>query len=93
MMDWHDLKIALTIFGAVLLSAALSKAKTWTAKLTAIGLGVFFAVVFSNPVMHWLSLDVQTYEQAVTGLLALSGDRIARRLFDLVENGQVPWFK
>lgn len=93
MMDWHDLKIAGTILGAVLLSAALSTAKTWTARLTAVGLGVFFAVVFTDPVMHWLALDADVYEQAVTGLLALSGDRIARRLFDLVENGQLPWSK
>lgn len=93
MMDWHDLKIALTIAGAVLLSAALSKAKTWTAKLTAIGLGVFFAVVFTGPVMHWLALDTEVYEQAVAALLAISGDRIVRRLFDLIERGELPWSK
>ena len=90
-MDWQDLKLIAAIAGGVLVAAALSKAKSWAERLGAIGSGVFFAIVFTDPVLHWLALDAEVYKFAVAGLLALTGDRIARRVSDFVDNGSLPW--
>lgn len=90
-MDWHDFKLWAAIAGGVGVAASLSTAKTWAARLGAIGSGVFFAIVFTEPILHWLELDVEVYEFAVAALLALTGDRIARRVSDFVDNGSLPW--
>ncbi len=87
------MKFAATIAGASLVAMLLSKAPTWKERIAAVATGVFLAVVFTGPVMHWLALDAEVYEQAVAALLAISGDRIVRRLFDLIERGELPWSK
>lgn len=89
-MDWHDLKLVGTIMVASLLAAALSTAKTWTARLIAVGVGAFSAVIFTEPVIHWLGLEFTVWQYAVSGLLAMSGDRIVRRAFRIIEDGELP---
>lgn len=92
-MDWHDLKIIASIAGGSLIAAWLSTVKTWQGKAFSIACGVFFAVVFTGPVLHWAGFSADEYEFAICGLLAMTGDRLARRIVGLAENGELPWQK
>jgi len=89
-MNWDDWKLFMVIGAASLLAAALSTARTWTARLVAVGSGAFSAVVFTEPLIHWLGLEYSVYQYAVVGLLAMSGDRIARRFFRVIEETDLP---
>lgn len=92
-MDWYDPKFWIPVGAASLFAALLSKAPTWWERLLAVGVGILCAVVLTGPVVHWMALDAEVYEQAVAAVLAISGDRIVRRLFDLIERGELPWSK
>lgn len=90
-MNGTDFKfIAAVVFGIVI-SVLLSTAQTIKARLTCVAAGIFFALFLTEPLIKWAGLEFTTWQYAVAGLLAMSGDRLARRLFTLVDNSKTPW--
>ena len=45
---------------------------------------LFFAVVFTDPMLSYLNLDPNTYRTAMTAIVALTGEGIARWLLYIV---------
>jgi hypothetical protein len=90
MMDWTDVKLVATIIAGVIVSTLLSTAATWRVRLSSIIAGAFIAVIFTGPLIKWLELEFSTYQYAVAGFLAMSGDRLARRAFDIIDKAPLP---
>lgn len=89
-MDWTDLKlIGATAFG-LLIAFLLSTANTMKARMASVAAGLFFAVFFTEPLIAWAKLEFSVWQYAVAGLLAMSGDRLARRIMTLVDTAKPP---
>lgn len=92
-MNWTDWRQIATMLGGLALAASLSAAPSWWARAFAVGAGAFFAILFTEPVVHYFQLEPGIYQNAITGALALSGDRLARRALALVDTLTLPWGK
>lgn len=90
MIDWHDFKLVAAIGMGLLMAMLLSTAHSWKARLTAVAAGIFFATLFTEPVIHWLGWEAGVWKYAIAGLLAMTGDRIARRAFIVIETLNLP---
>lgn len=66
------------IAGAILVKLlTVKRLSFWQVCVTTFS-AIFFAVVFTRPVIIWWDLAAQTYEPAVAALLALFGEHLAR---------------
>lgn len=66
------------IAGAILVKVLTTRSLNfWQVCATTIS-ALFFAVVFTAPMLHWWSLPSSPYEPAVAAVLALFGEHIAR---------------
>jgi hypothetical protein len=90
-MDWSDVKLLASIGGALIIAFFLSTAETVWGRIFSVGVGLFFAVFFTEPLIDWAGLQFDVWQYATAGLLAMTGDRIARRVMGLVDKGQLPW--
>lgn len=90
-MNWTDLKFVVAVAVGLLVSVLLSTANTIKARLASVASGLFFALFMTEPLIQWAGLEISTWQYAVAGLLAMSGDRLARRLFSLVDTVKTPW--
>lgn len=68
------------------IAAFLSTAETIKARIGAVISGVFFAVFLTKPLIDWAGLEFTVWQYAVAGLLAMTGDRLARRIMMLVDD-------
>lgn len=89
-MNWADYKLIFAVLGGLLVAYLLSTADTIKARLASVAAGLFFAVFFTEPLIAWARLEFSVWQYAVAGLLAMSGDRLARRIMRLVDNGKLP---
>jgi hypothetical protein len=90
-VDWHDIKLLASIAAGLMLAFLLSTADTIKAKIASVLAGLFFAVFFTEPLIDWAGLDVAVWKYAVSGLLAMTGDRLARRMFMIADTTRLPW--
>lgn len=90
-VNWTDFRFIAAVVGGVAVSVLLSTANTLKARLTCVASGIFFALFLTEPLIQWAGLEFTTWQYAVAGLLAMTGDRLARRLFALVDTMRVPW--
>lgn len=90
-MNWTDIRFIMATAIGVAISVLLSTANTIKARLICVASGVFFALFLTEPLIQWAGLEFTTWQYAVAGLLAMSGDRLARRLFSLVDTAKAPW--
>lgn len=70
----------------VAVSIALSDDRSLTSSATRIFVGFFCAIFFTQPLLHYFSLDPEIYAAPVTALLALTGDRLARWVLKVATN-------
>lgn len=90
-MHWTDLKLIGAILAGLVVALLLSTAQSLKARLAGVAAGIFFAVLFTQPLIAWAHLQFTTWQYAVAGLLAMSGDRLARRIMSLIDTASVPW--
>jgi hypothetical protein len=90
-MDWTDIRLLLSIGGALVIAFILSTAETIWGRFFSVACGLFFAVFFTEPIIDWAGVTFEVWQYATAGLLAMTGDRIARRLMGLVDQGRLPW--
>ena len=89
-MDWTDLRLIAATAGGLLIAFLLSTANTMKARLASVSAGLFFAVFFTEPLIQWAELSLSIWQYAVAGLLAMSGDRLARRIMTLIDTAHPP---
>ena len=78
------------IGGGILVSMLTSEdhnLKSGTARILA---GLFFAIVFPDPILAVLERDPEVYGNALSGLLAMTGYAIAKTL---VSTGPMDWIQ
>lgn len=92
-MNFWDFKLVGAVFGGLVVAWMLSTATTIKERLTSIVSGVFAALFFTEPVIGWAELEFSGVQYAVAGLLAMSGDRLARRIVGLIDTVQLPGVK
>lgn len=90
-MDWTDLKLIASILGGLAVAFLLSTANTVKARLASVVAGLFFAVFLTEPLIRWAGLEFSVWQYAVAGLLAMTGDRLARRMFMIADTARLPW--
>lgn len=90
-MDWHDFKLIASIAAGLVIAFLLSTATTVKAKIASVTAGLFFSVFLTEPLIQWAGLEFSTWKYAVAGLLAMSGDRLARRLLFAADKAPFPW--
>jgi len=89
-MDWSDIKFFATIAAGVVVAALLSTARSWKESVTTMATGAFFAAIGTGPAVAragWQDLDAQ---YLVAGLLAIFGERLARRGLQLIDKLEIP---
>lgn len=89
-MHWDDFKLWSAIGIGLLMAFLLSAASTIKARLTSVVGGLFFAIFFTGPLISWAGLEFSVWQYAIAGLLAMTGDRIARRVLNVVDTGSIP---
>lgn len=90
-MNWTDFRLIAAVAGGLIVAFLLSTANTIKARVTSVFSGIFFAAFFTEPLIHWASLEFTMWQYAIAGLLAMTGDRLARRLMTTVDETNVPW--
>lgn len=90
-MDWTDIKLIGSIVTGLVIAFLLSTANTVRARLACVAAGLFFAVFLTEPLIQWAGLEFSIWKYAVAGLLAMTGDRLARRAFLFVDTARLPW--
>ncbi|WP_041544628.1 MULTISPECIES: hypothetical protein [Chelativorans] len=88
-MNWTDVKLIAAIAGGLLIAFLLSTANTVKARLTSVATGLFFAVFLTEPLISWAGLEFSVWQYAVAGLLAMSGDRLARRIMQIIDTSKI----
>lgn len=68
----------LAIAGAILLKMMTTKTFSLTQLIVTAFSAVFFAVIFTHPILAWTGWPPGVYEPAVAAVLALFGEHIAR---------------
>lgn len=87
-----DTKLILAVVGGLVLAFLLSPGATRRERAASFVAGVFCAMLLTEPLIHLANVDFTTWQYAIAGILALSGDRLARRLLTLIDTAQIPWW-
>lgn len=92
MMNWSDLKLLLAVGFGLLLSLLLSRADTWRARAICVVAGSVSAYFGTEPLVNWAGPTFETsgWPYVIAGALAMSGDRLVRRILQIVEFGELP---
>ncbi|WEX10263.1 hypothetical protein [Chelativorans sp. AA-79] len=88
-MNWTDVKLIAAIAGGLLIAFLLSTANTVKARVASVASGLFFAIFLTEPLINWAGLEFSVWQYAVAGLLAMSGDRLARRIMQLIDTSKI----
>lgn len=67
---------------AVLLKLRASPKITLFGSIFTIAIAVTAALVFTHPVVYWLSIDAETYAIGISALIALSAEHLARMFLE-----------
>lgn len=78
MKEYLDPTFWLAIAGAVVVKLASSPYQGLIRTALTIFAAVFSAVVFTDPVLHYLGLDSNVYRHGVAALTALTGEGLMR---------------
>jgi hypothetical protein len=91
-MDWTDFKALAAVASGIALSMLLSTATTWRARLTCVAAGTVCAWFGTEPVIHLAgqSYGASGWPYVIAGLLAMTGDRLVRRVLFIVDTIQIP---
>lgn len=92
-MNLFDLKFVGAVIGGLLVTFLLSTATTLKERATSIVSGIIAALFFTEPLVGWADLDLPGIHYAAAAVLAMSGDRLARRVLGLVDTAQLPGAK
>lgn len=92
-MDWSDAKLLVSTSVGVVLALLLSSEHSLRERLFIVVSGVFAAFFFTEPLMNWAGepFHLSGWPHAIAGVLALSGSRLARRLWRLIDELRIPW--
>lgn len=74
----ENLGFLLVVAGGLIVSILSSERHTLLGTLSRIAAGVFCAVLFTDPVLHYLSLEADAYRKATAGIFSMSGYAITR---------------
>lgn len=79
-MDYirENISFIIAIFGGVIISTITSQDHSIKQSIVRVACGVFCGVFFTEPLIHWLSLEKEVYTNATAGLLAITGHGIAK---------------
>lgn len=93
-MNWTDIKLLAAVGSGLVLAFAFSTATSVKARISSILAGSICAFFGTEPL---IALAGASYSDAgwpyvVAGALAMTGDRVVRRLMDTVDNTRIPWF-
>lgn len=80
---WLAVGLGITI--KLMFSETLSKKQF---ALTIIS-GMFCAVFFPKPILHFLRVEGEHFEYAIVGLLALTGENLMRRIIKFSKDGNI----
>lgn len=92
MLDWTDIRLLLAMAGGLVLSLLLSTTATWKGRLVCVSSGLFFAFFGTEPLIHWAGAAYADggFPYLIAGVLAMSGDRIARRVMQFADGFSIP---
>lgn len=74
----HDIYFWLTLVVAGIVKILMTKWSGTVATLVSFTVGLFFGVVFHDPVLSFFKLDPNTYSYVVVVLIVLTGENLAR---------------
>ena len=82
--------LLVAVLGGIIVSIITSEDHDLKSASARIASGLFFAVVFPDPILSFLQRDPDIYGNALAGLLAMTGYAIAKTL---VTTGPIDWIK
>ena len=68
----------LAIAGGIAVSVMSSDKHSLTVALARIAAGLFCSVFLTDPFLHWMTLDPETYRNCVAGLFSMMGYALTR---------------
>ncbi|MCV0395496.1 MAG: hypothetical protein K5872_22370 [Rhizobiaceae bacterium] len=80
MIFGHDIAFWIAVAGATVVKLMTSPFHSLFRAVATVFAAVFSAYVFTDPVVHWLELNSETYTAPMAALLALTGEGIIRSL-------------
>lgn len=91
-LDWTDLRLIASVVSGSLLAALFSTANSWRTRLTCVAAGVFCAYFGTEPLIAWAGERYTSsgWPYIIAALLALAGDRLVRRFFQLIDSVAIP---
>lgn len=91
----HDLAFWFAAFGAAIVRVVLSPWVGAWKSLVSFGAAMFFALTFTDSVLDYLNLNPETYKIAVTVIVALTGESVARWGMQILADptSALEWFR
>jgi hypothetical protein len=83
MIEKHDLAFWMSVGGATVVKLITSPYAGFVRALATVIAAVFSAYFFTQPAMHFLGLDPETYTTAMAAVMALTGEGAMRFLIQL----------
>ncbi|ETX26418.1 hypothetical protein RISW2_04980 [Roseivivax isoporae LMG 25204] len=80
--------MVVAVVGGIVVSMVTSEEHDLKSSAGRICSGLFFAIVFPDPILNFLERDPETYGNALAGLLAMTGYAIAKAI---VTSGPADW--
>lgn len=84
--SWSEATFWFSAIGAAIMRVMISPKLPLIQSIITVFAALFCAMVFTDPVLHWLALERTTYSTAVTALVALTGDHAARWLLGTISD-------
>ena len=79
----HDWKFWGAVFGAIILKLLMSKTQSVCQALVTVVAALFAAWIFTDPVLHWMEWEPETYKAPLAALLALTSEGLLRSLMTI----------
>lgn len=76
----------ITVIGAAIAKLLLTPWHGIVPTVTSFAAAIFFAVVFTDPVLSYLSLDPEAYKIGAAAVVALTGEGIAKRILGILSD-------
>jgi hypothetical protein len=84
MIFGHDFAFWISTIGAAIVKLFLTPFNGVLATVTSFAAAIFFAVVFTDPVLNYLNLNPDSYKIGVAAVVALTGEGIAKRILGIL---------
>ncbi|MDA4845977.1 hypothetical protein [Hoeflea poritis] len=79
----HDLKFWIAVVGAIIVKLLLSKTQSVLKALATVVAALFFAWIFTDPMLHFMEWEPETYKAPLAALLALTSEGLLRSLMTI----------